>query len=218
MKRIFALVLLLALCMSAAASAESTGAEKYAELIDMLEAKRYGEAHEYINRMENLQSAQHEGAAVTEIEITDDNWQEYFEIKEEAGWMLNDFGEVFDAVWLQVLCVRDEWADKVVLNASDVIFEYTYNYIGYECKVDFAAKKFDFGAVDYEDEEDRAETFRLGDSYSVETSLNGYRMQCPANTVEVISKGILQPDGERVSYIHNNLTIPRAKGTLVIAE
>ena len=33
MKRIFALVLLLALCMSAAACAESTGAEKYAELI-----------------------------------------------------------------------------------------------------------------------------------------------------------------------------------------
>lgn len=218
MKRILSLMMVMMLCLSCAVFAEESGYEKYAELFDLLEAKRYGEAHEYINRMENLQTVKQEGAAVTEVEITSENWQEYFELKEAPGWMLNDFGEVFDVSWLHVLCVRDEWADKVVLDASDIVFEYIYNYIDYKCKLDFAAKTIEFGEVMWKSDTSEVQTFRLGDSYMEETSLNGYRMQCPSNTVENIGMGIMQPDGETISYIHDNLTITRAKGTLVVTE
>lgn len=121
------MVLAALLCLSAVAFAERSGDEKYADLLNLLETKQYSKAREYIDRLENLQQAQQDGAAVTEVEITSENWQEYFVLKEEACWLRNDFGEVAYGVWEQVMCVRDEWADKVVLDASDVAFECSYD-------------------------------------------------------------------------------------------
>lgn len=215
------MVLAALLCLSAVAFAERSGDEKYADLLNLLETKQYSKAREYIDRLENLQQ---DGAAVTEVEITSENWQEYFVLKEEACWLRNDFGEVAYGVWEQVMCVHDEWADKAVLDTSDVAFECSYDRSDYRCTVDCEAQTLEIGELDYENEENETTTFCIGDRYQADVewsggTVNGVEL-LPENVVYCIQSGLADDYGAGYLTVltYDDLTITRAAGTLVIAE
>lgn len=95
---ILALVLCLALC---ACGNQENPYEKYAELFNMLENENYDSAMLYI---ENLKGNNGDGDSDSDtandgdeqletVEITLDNWQEYFELREYTKWYVNAFGE-----------------------------------------------------------------------------------------------------------------------------
>ena len=217
MKRFLCLVLMLALCLSISAFAEEKDYSKYADLFDMLEAGQYDSARAYIDQ---LAAPQQETAAVTEIEITSENWADYFEIKEEVCWMSNDFDEVVDACWAQVLCVREEWADKIDLEATDVAFEYSYQYARRFYKFDIEAHTFEFLGHDGLPDAMETETFRTDKFLHTDIIYNGMHMTYPANTVYSIrTMGECgTTDGKPTIHPYENIFITRAAGTLVIAE
>ncbi len=143
MKRVFTLLLAAAMCFSLGACAGSGEPEKYKKyetLIDCMEAKDYDGALAEITRMSEKskdtgtsETSQQKEAKSAEIEITLDNWQEYFEIRPNThGALYNSFGEFerLDYVnWAMFL--KNGVADKVT-ELEDLAIEYSFRD-GYFC-------------------------------------------------------------------------------------
>ena len=71
------------------------------------------------------------------VEITMDNWQEYFEITDFVSVWKNDFDEVESTKYGYCLSLKSEYADKVV--DADVAFEYYFSepcYVDIEYNID----------------------------------------------------------------------------------
>ena len=96
MKKLLALVLTAALCMSlAACSVEARIAE--------LDRNAY-----------------------EVIEITADNWQDYFEIVEVTVWETDESGAVVDCYGIITsLCLKEEFADRTLSEKTELEFKYT---------------------------------------------------------------------------------------------
>ena len=88
------------------------------------------------------------GTQTEAIKISEDNWQQYFEVQELIEWQTDEFGDI-SSLWVRyILCVKAEYADRIVLEESDV----TVEYIKYEqtvpVTIDFANKEYVFGDID----------------------------------------------------------------------
>ena len=60
------------------------------------------------------------------IEITVDNWQDYFEIVEVTVWETDEAGEVVDCYGvITSLCLKEEFADRTVSENTELEFKYT---------------------------------------------------------------------------------------------
>ena len=143
MKKTIVILLALVMLLSLAAcggTAENPYA-KYEELFNYLEAKDYESAGAYIQKLaENGADAQNTDTAepstaetepsYTTVEITLDNWQDYFEIKPMATFNKNAFGEVEAVFRSWYFCLKESWADSVA--AADVALEYSCTD-GYYC-------------------------------------------------------------------------------------
>lgn len=72
------------------------------------------------------------------VEITLDNWQTYFEYRHDIEWSYNDFDEPIGATYITYLCVKDEYADRINLEQSNVIWEYNESHraVTYEMDLD----------------------------------------------------------------------------------
>ena len=88
------------------------------------------------------------GKKTEPVEITLDNWQEYFEVQELVDWQTDEFGDV-SSLWIRyILCVKAEYADRIVLEESDVAVEYIKYEETVPVKIDFTNKTYTFGQVD----------------------------------------------------------------------
>ena len=162
MKRVFTLLLAAAMCFSLGACAGSGEPEKYKKyetLIDCMEAKDYDGALAEITRIseedKDADTPEVSQQKTTEIELTLDNWQEYFEIKQYLGSYIgkNDFDEPTEYRYFlyTFFAIKEEWAENVVscdgaieydadsspknvsFNAKDMTFEITGDYEGDDC-------------------------------------------------------------------------------------
>ena len=74
-----------------------------------------------------------------EIEITVDNWQDYFEFREIPEWNYNDFDEIegFDQLW-NVLCLKEEYQDLTISDKTNLAFEYSAleKYVAFEADLE----------------------------------------------------------------------------------
>ena len=60
------------------------------------------------------------------IEITPDNWQDYFEIVEVPVWEYGEAGEVLDCYGIITsLCLKEEFAEKTLSEHTELEFKYT---------------------------------------------------------------------------------------------
>lgn len=93
---------------------------------------------------------------VKQIEITLDNWQDYFEFVYTPVWETNDFGEAIDFYPRVQLMLKDEisycyapniTSDRVLVTCreNDATFEITWNVIEKNCQIDLKNKQFAFG-------------------------------------------------------------------------
>jgi len=88
------------------------------------------------------------GTKTKTIEITDDNWQQYFEVQDLIEWQTDEFGDT-SSLWVRyILCVKAEYADRIVLEESDVAVEYIKYEQTVPVTIDFANKEYVFGDVD----------------------------------------------------------------------
>lgn len=84
--------------------------DKYESLINALESKDSSAASgEFYNRLDQIQN---EG--YTYVDITADNWQQYFDLSLVPYWSEDLFGDA-DHLWFQIaLTIREEYRDRVM--------------------------------------------------------------------------------------------------------
>ena len=147
MKKTIALFMVLVVCISLCACGIRTAVNpyaKYEELFEYLEANDYDGANAYIQNYFGKNVVQPATEPIFEmpveteyietepaetepqyrtIEITLDNWQDYFELKTLTVTHKNGFNEI-DYFFPQLnFLVRDEWAS--MMTDMNVVFEYT---------------------------------------------------------------------------------------------
>lgn len=157
MKKTISLLLALVLCLSLCACGNAK--EMKAEETEL----KYNDYDKAMNEGalpfgDNEQSSHDESSSPTEnnasveaepekqvIEITMDNWQEYFEIRQyvTCGYIgTNDFGEVkkvsYDFITLFTL--KEEYAEKIDPYESEIAIEYD---------ADWSTKKITWNAIDF---------------------------------------------------------------------
>ena len=139
MKRVFTLLLVAAMCFSLAACAGSGEPEKYKKyeaLFDYMEAEDYEGALAEITRMSEKskdtgtpETSQQKEAKSAEIEITPENWQEYFELKQYLSvyYEANAFNEATrrSLTLMTILKPKEEYSDY---NPLGITFQYDVDY------------------------------------------------------------------------------------------
>ncbi len=116
MKKLLALLLAAIMCFSLVACGENGNAS----LVE-----------EYENsEQENAEPEKTEPQYET-VEITLDNWQEYFELKMSVCEMKNAFGELENLFPQMCFVLKEDWAG--VTADMDIVFEYTCTD-GYRCQ------------------------------------------------------------------------------------
>lgn len=91
--------------------------------------ERDGVTHLLIGGLDFVRTEDYGPYAPIEVEITPDNWQDYFEILEGPWWQYDDFGVRSDVAYTVVLCLKEEYRDRAILERSSVTFGYTYDVI-----------------------------------------------------------------------------------------
>jgi hypothetical protein len=84
--------------------------------------ERDGITHLLIGDLDFVRSEDYGAFAPVEIEITLDNWQEYFEIREGYKWEQDDFGVTVGLRIITAIVLREEYRDRTVLDLTDVTF------------------------------------------------------------------------------------------------
>ena len=80
------------------------------------------------------------------IEITADNFTEYFDIRPEASWTAHSSGKAdFDGRWYYVF-LRPEYAERIAYSESVIKLKYFGQKVYYQCDVDFENAQCTIGA------------------------------------------------------------------------
>ena len=93
------------------------------------------------------------------IEITPGNWQDYFEIVEVPVWEYGEAGEVLDCYGIITsLCLKEAFAEKTLSEHTALEFKYTTLRHICEFTADLEKQEITFQAHDAEWDEDTART------------------------------------------------------------
>lgn len=112
----------------------------------------------------------------TAVEISMDNWQEYFEYKETHAFSENAFGEIELFRLSNYLLNKD---DIVIYSGlSDVAVEYTYTYSERELTLDTEARTYTLGEIKDQEEEETTvismdQLWSLEDAYQYGLAIGG---------------------------------------------
>lgn len=128
MKRAVVLLLMAVLCLSFCACGSSKELEKYKRydaLIGYIEA---GDEENATNELlvllqENMPEVNE--PTITTVEITMDNWQEYFEIRVCESKYYNAFGELDDTWRTDAIYLKEEYISSLTTGGADVAFGVT---------------------------------------------------------------------------------------------
>ncbi len=85
------------------------------------------------------------GEKTQTVEITMDNWQEFFEIRPEVEWYQDDFGETTSLHYCHFFAVRPEYLDKIDLDASELIIGSTGVFFAATYEVSWDEQTFEIG-------------------------------------------------------------------------
>lgn len=146
MKKLLSLLLAAALVLSlGACGKEANPYEKYEELFEYMEREDYDSAMAYIRELAGESETVPQAAPATEaetepettetepqpvtVEITMDNWQEYFELKEYVEIKKNGFGEFEKVSVYYALVNKDGMSPECSLSDVTMEFSYTKKYV-----------------------------------------------------------------------------------------
>lgn len=107
MKKAMMLMLAMVLCVSLAACGNAYA--KYDKLIAYLEQSDYESAHAEIDRLEAFDESNDKTAGVLTVEVTAENWQQYFKMEERFVTTKNNFDEISDVYKSVYLVLKDEY-------------------------------------------------------------------------------------------------------------
>ncbi len=160
MKRFFAITLLFALCLTLCACGSDKDTDsKYDTLLQLMEQGKYDEAKAEIDRISgnsgssnnsgsgnNSGSSGNSGSSTPQeitVEITPENWNQYFELRTYHNVQLNGFGEFAGGTSYHSIISKDGFVP--VFNKCNVTIEFTYNGEYRSATVDLANQTVNYG-------------------------------------------------------------------------
>lgn len=174
MKKFLTLLFVAALCLSLAACGEKPETcenaadhetikkyEKYEAIIDLLEKEDYDSAQSAIDRLRedgktttttaddgkgDLGDADTSAPTVEVVELTVENWFDYFEVVEVVDWKTNAFDEVVEIDIWHCFKLKDEWG-KVDDEQTEIALEYRFTGCIFEGSVDYPNKTYEVGEM-----------------------------------------------------------------------
>lgn len=245
MKKTIAIILVLVMCVSLC-SCKSKDVKNVETLIDAIgevtvnSEQAITDAEEAYASLDDDEKADVENyelltsaradfdALFVSIEITIDNWQDYFELVTAVSWEENDFDEITGAFVNTCFCIKEEFSDRVILNRSELILE-TCNYWTLAA-VDFDLGQKTIGEIQYFEpksegiligERTTYRTYNLMDAgYYSSSDLLTNRIE---NILFEFSNGYV-PDSmydgvdNQKGYSFVDYSISRIKGTIVVIK
>ncbi len=178
-----------------------------------INASKYDSSYSYIN----LNEVDAEGNSIgsfgtfykveefTKIEITEDNWQEYFEtVKKPMSTVEDAFGEVVNVNFYEYLLLGEEYGE-VCEYISNGAIEYSYVHINKKATVDLEAGTYVTGE----------ETYRNTDRTKQTSSMTG-QYQDGENIGYGVAIGGLYFDEfpEDTVSLRDDMKVERIKGTI----
>lgn len=151
------------------------------------------------------------------VDITAENFNDYFEVRPEPYWNLNEFGEPESWGRGHYVFLRPEYAERLAIDDSEIKVQYTGKEVYYYCDVDLENMKLEMGeAIPNREKEDIDETtsFRLYNSYD-----NRFPEEYAVTYFSSYS-GNGYFNGEECTFATNieDLNIERAAGLLVLTK
>ena len=192
MKKALSLISALILCLSlCACDSKSSKQSKYDALIECIDNDDYAgamtELHKLlgmdnytgsivINPSYSQDATTEPTVSYTEMEITTENWQEYFEITIEEHWGENAFGEPDYISRNLIFRVKDTYADKVApwdfAEPQDISIEIGYDYTNYKWTIDFENQTYEKGSISDYDPEGYETIIKKLDPYSLSIDID----------------------------------------------
>ena len=179
--------------------------------------ERDGVTHLLVGDLDFVRSEDYGPYAPVEIEITLDNWQEYFEVHDVPYWQYDDFGVRDSVEYCTVLQVKEPYQDRVVLRSSNVTFGYTYDAVLMSvAKFDPENAIFIPGVITWLANPDESETFNINASYD-SYPFGTYDTENPFPLPYCVATLYTSYIPEATDFFfHNDLKIDRVAGTLVL--
>lgn len=152
------------------------------------------------------------------VEITLDNWQEYFEIIDRPQVEYDAFDEIEMLYVTKQFVIKEEYADKLV-DCTVAVGFVPQNEQNYTATYDAATEEFTLNASE-NDEIIVPEEFEGNDTAEVtkEDVLSGYQLLCGGTYTDSVE---VSEDGKRVAircWSYSTVEIDRIKGSIVIAK
>ena len=181
--------------------------------------ERDGITHLLIGDLDFVRSEDYGAFAPVEIQITLDNWQEYFEIREGYKWEQDDFGVTVGVRIITAIVLREEYRDRTVLDLTDVTFGYTSDQVERSVsQIDFANKVAIPGGVTFIYITDEAQTKSFNTAQWHLTTDNETIAEFPRVFLR-LTEGYYSPGNIHFShrfYIYQDHVVDRVAGTLVL--
>lgn len=228
MKKALSLILALVLCLSlcACGGSASQQSNKYDALINCIENNDYMGAMTELHKLLGMES--YTGAVLLDpsyslevnteptasysaVEITMENWQEYFEIVVVEDWKENAFGDPDYLSRQLVFRPNDAYADKVVSTFQEhedykkISVEIGYDYTNYKWTIDFENETYAKGSKsDYDPE-------------GHETTIITYEPYLSSSTIDSNNRWT-DGTGSTVISEYSNIEVLRIQGTLLLED
>ncbi len=149
------------------------------------------------------------------IEITLDNWQEYFEIKQVENWYEDDFGDFDYLEVISAIFIREEYLDKIILDSMDVVVGYVVDTIAVNYEIDAKNKVFEVTPIDEDVVYSNDGTFSFHeqmDIYEIEGCFGGHKI---ANLDDLENSGMTDENGNPMCD-YGIYQVTRIEGTITI--
>lgn len=181
--------------------------------------ERDGITHLLIGDLDFVRSEDYGSFAPVEIEVTLDNWQEYFEIREGYKWEQDDFGVTVGLRIITAIVLREEYRDRTVLDLTDVTFGYTSDQVERSVsQIDFENKIAIPGGVTFIYITDEAQTKSFSTAQWHLTTDNETIAEFPRVFLR-LTEGYYSSGNAHFShrfYIYQDHVVDRVAGTLVL--
>lgn len=153
------------------------------------------------------------------VEITLDNWQEYFEIREGYKWEQDDFGVTIGVRIITAIVLKEEYRDRIVLDLTDVTFGYTSDHVERSVsQIDFENRIALPGVVTFLFITDEAQTKNFSTTQYHLTTNNETVAEFP-RVYLLLTEGYYSPATVHSShrfYTYQDHKIDRVAGTLML--
>jgi hypothetical protein len=154
------------------------------------------------------------------VELNTDNWNEYFEIKKLENWEYNDFDEPSYVEISYIICIKEEYADCIVLDSLDVVVEVYHKVMQRTFDLDLNNKTY---VINYDELDptvyEGTETYRLSTEYLNSENDSGLYVLLSIGSFTIApDTGIHNGDLVLIQPIED-VTVSRIKGSIkVIVE